>query len=455
MPHNPGFLGVCFGRVVTANSPASQGGDPSNWEAVLWHEFCHVITLQLTKNKMPRWLSEGISVYEEVQANRAWGQHMNPRYREMILGDDLTPVRELSAAFLTPKSEFHVQFAYYQSSLVVEFLLGKFGFDKLKAILRDLGDGANINDAIPKHTAPMPQVEKEFAAFARAKAEALGPGLDWKKPERAERAMSRYPGARAASPLPGAGADTNDLKNALLTILSPVLTNSDKLMPTPTATNATAHAETSKAETGKPNYWMLMDQAQRFVGQEKWEAAKAPLLKVVELCPDQSGPNNAYALLAAVHRGLNETNQERAVLEAWAASDADALDAYQRLMQLAESDGNWQAVAANAERFLAVNPLLPQPYRFLAQASEALGEVPSAINAYQKMLLLDPPDPAQVHYRLARLMREGDGAAARRHVLQALEEAPRFRDAHRLLLELAQVTTGATNSAALNPSSPP
>src|SRR6266511_3389983 len=46
MPHNPGFLGVCFGRVVTANSPASQGGNPSNWEAVLWHEFCHVITLQ-------------------------------------------------------------------------------------------------------------------------------------------------------------------------------------------------------------------------------------------------------------------------------------------------------------------------------------------------------------------------------------------------------------------------
>ena len=25
MPHNPGFLGVCFGRVVTANSPASPG----------------------------------------------------------------------------------------------------------------------------------------------------------------------------------------------------------------------------------------------------------------------------------------------------------------------------------------------------------------------------------------------------------------------------------------------
>ena len=40
---------------------------------------------------MPRWLSEGISVYEERQENPAWGSAMNPRYREMILGDDLTP----------------------------------------------------------------------------------------------------------------------------------------------------------------------------------------------------------------------------------------------------------------------------------------------------------------------------------------------------------------------------
>ncbi|HUG19051.1 MAG TPA: tetratricopeptide repeat protein, partial [Planctomycetaceae bacterium] len=92
LPGGAGFLGVCFGSVVTMNSPASQGASPSNWEAVLWHEFCHVVTLSKTHNKMPRWLSEGISVYEEGQKNRAWGQSMTPEYREMILGEDLTPV---------------------------------------------------------------------------------------------------------------------------------------------------------------------------------------------------------------------------------------------------------------------------------------------------------------------------------------------------------------------------
>jgi tetratricopeptide (TPR) repeat protein len=216
------------------------------------------------------------------------------------------------------------------------------------------------------------------------------------------------------------------------------------------ATNAPPLPEATKVESPKatkPNYWTLMEEAQRLVAQEKWEAAKVPLEKVIALCPDQSGPNNAYALLAAVHHGLSDTGQERAALERWADSDADALDAYQRLMELAEGEKNWKSVAGNADRFLAVNPLLPQPYRFLARASEELGESTKAINAYQKVLLLDPPDPADVHFRLARLLRKANDPTAKRHVLQALEEAPRFRDAHRLLLELAEVKMEPANPA--------
>ena len=100
MPGNPGYLGVCFGSVITANSPASQAPNPANWEDVLWHEFTHVITLTATRNRMPRWLSEGISVYEERQANPMWGEKMNLGYREMILNKELTPLGKLSGAFL-------------------------------------------------------------------------------------------------------------------------------------------------------------------------------------------------------------------------------------------------------------------------------------------------------------------------------------------------------------------
>ena len=59
----PGFLGAlgaCFGRVVTLDSPRARPPGQFSWESTLWHEMAHVITLQMSSNRMPRWLSEGI-----------------------------------------------------------------------------------------------------------------------------------------------------------------------------------------------------------------------------------------------------------------------------------------------------------------------------------------------------------------------------------------------------------
>jgi cytochrome c-type biogenesis protein CcmH/NrfG len=386
LPGNPGYLGVCFGPVITANSPASQAGHEANWQAVLWHEFCHVVTLTLTKNKMPRWLSEGISVYEELQANPTWGQAMTPQYREMVLGKDLAPVGKLSAAFLAPKSDRHLQFAYYQSALVVEFLAGRFGLESLKKILRDLGDGLEINQAIARHTAPLEKIEADFAAFARARAEQLAPELDWEKPK------------------------AEDL----------------------------AKADPAWLAANFKNYHVLLDRARRLLREKKFAEAKKPLETLLKCYPAQTGSDSAYALLAETHRGLGETNDERRVLAKLAELDADNLEAYQRLMELGAAAQDWPAVALNAERFLAVNPLLPAPHRFRALAQEALGQPQPAIASWRTVLRLDPPDPAEVHFRLARLLHQAGDAAARRHVLQALEDAPRFRDAHRLLLEITR-----------------
>ncbi|MCW5558825.1 MAG: tetratricopeptide repeat protein, partial [Verrucomicrobiae bacterium] len=190
LPENPGYLGVCFGRVITANSPATSRADPVNWEAVLWHEFCHVVTLQMTRNRMPRWFSEGISVFEETQENPAWGQALRPRYREMILGGELTPVSRLSAAFLMPKTPMHLQFAYFEAGLLVEFLVKRHGPEVIRQILHDLGDGGEINTALEKRVAPMAALEADFAKFAKERALALAPGLTWNKPPEPEEEAS-------------------------------------------------------------------------------------------------------------------------------------------------------------------------------------------------------------------------------------------------------------------------
>lgn len=381
LPDNPGYAGVCFGSVITANSPAAHTLHPVNWQAVLWHEFAHVVTLHLTANKMPRWLSEGISVFEERQAHPAWGLALDAQYREMVLGEDLKKIAELSSAFLTPASERHLQFAYFQASLVVEFLVERFGLSALRAVLRDLGTGAELNAALARHTAPLKELEVQFASWAKQRAQQLGAGLDWAKPSAAE----------------------------------------------------LASADEHWFDRRQNNFYALMQQAQRRIQTRQWQAAQAPLRRVLEAWPDC---REALSLMAQTHRHLGQTNQELAVLNRLAATQADALEAYSRLMELAAAQADWPTVITNARRYLAVNPLVPLPYRYLARASEATGQRDTAIWAWRTLLRLDPPDPAEAHYRLARLLAERGDPEAKRHLLQALEEAPRYRDALRLLLQL-------------------
>ena len=95
------------------------------------------------------------------------------------------------------------------------------------------------------------------------------------------------------------------------------------------------------------------------------------------------------------------------------------------------------------------------PHRLRATAAESLGERPAAIEAHRTLLLLDPLDRAEHHYRLAKLLvAEGQLAAARQDVVRALEEAPRYRDAHKLLLEIVQ-KIGPETRPATGPTSVP
>jgi tetratricopeptide (TPR) repeat protein len=392
LPGADGFLGVCFGPVITAISPAAQGEDPENWEAVLWHEFCHAVTLAKTRNKMPRWLSEGISVYEEGRRDPAWATPMDPRFRQMILGPELTPLSRLSSAFLAPKTPVHLQFAYFESALAVEFLVEKAGAEGLNGLLDDLGNGKTINEALPGRAGmALEELDEQFAAFARARAEAVAPTATWEEPD-----------------------------------LPPEATSDDWA---------------AWLEEHPSSFRGLLGLAARLVAEKKWEAARVPLAKLEALYPEYVGADNAYMLQATVARNLNDPAAERAALEKLAARDAGAGPALARLTELGAESGDWPAVARDSRRYLAVNPLAPEPYRKLAEAAEKTGDREDAIRASRALALLDESDPAGLHFRLARLLRDaGRADEARREVLKALEEAPRYREAHRLLLELVDGT---------------
>ena len=391
MPAVSGFLGVCFGKVITANSPASRRENPSNWQAVLWHEYCHVVTLELTRNRIPRWLSEGISVYEELQANSTWGQQMTPRYRELILTGEPTKLSELSSAFMSPPSGFHLQFAYYESALAVEFLTASFGQEAMRDVLNDLAAGLPINVALDRRCAALPKLEADFDAFLKKRAESLAPLADWDKPDEGE---LRDPATLAAY-----------LKE-------------------------------------HPNsFYALMLQTQRLTRQGNYDEALAPLLKLKSLYPQFTDGGNPYEQLAAVYRKLEKPAEEKAILEEFAKLEADGVPANLRLSEFHTEAGEWSKLSLAAERLLAVDPLLKQAHQAAAVAAEKQNRTEEAIAALARLAVLEPDDPADVHFRLAMALHaQGRNAEARRQVLKALEEAPRYRAAHRLLLKIVGTT---------------
>jgi tetratricopeptide (TPR) repeat protein len=306
----------------------------------------------------------------------------------MILDGELTPVGDLSSAFMNPPTPLHLQFAYYESALVVEFLVQRFGFPTLKAILADLAEGAEINSTLVAHAGPLEKIEEGFATFARERAEGLAPQVDWEQPE-----------TDAVNP-----SDEEALNQWL---------------------------------ARHPNsFWALRQRALRLLTKEQWEQAKAPLQKMIALYPEYVGEGNAYALLAQVHRQQQDTGREIDVLTELATRSADAAEAYKRLVEIGIERKQWEQVVANGTKYLAVYPMLGTIHWRLGQAHEALGQTEQAIASYRRLLRLEPADPVEVHYRLAGLLRSHDIVAAKRHVLEALADAPRFRQGHQLLLDI-------------------
>jgi tetratricopeptide (TPR) repeat protein len=376
-----GMLGVCFGTVVTMNSPGSLAHGRNNWESTLWHEFCHVITLSVTKNRMPRWLSEGISVYEERQRDPAWGMPMDVTFREMVLDEEtLTPVSRLSGAFMNAETQDHLMFAYFESSQVVEYLLGKYGKDKFQGILRDLAAGKRINDAIAANTADMEEIEKGFTKFIKGKALGFGADADWKEPK---------------------PEDLNPFDEGSFTTF---------LKEHPNNLPATRKY------------------AQEMVNQKNWPEVLKTADILIKLLPEDFSAESGYSLKVMALRQLKRVDDEIAVLRQIAAKSSSAQSAFLRLIELDLPKQRWAEVKANAHRATALNPFLATPQKALAEAHAVLGGKAESIAAYERVLILDPGSAAQTHFKLAMLLKETDAPKAKRHLLDSLALAPRNRE---------------------------
>ena len=380
MPGGLGLLGACFGYVITMNSPGSLAASDSNWESTLWHEFCHTITLGATRNRIPRWLTEGFSVYEESQRDPACGMRMNADYREMILNNERGPIplRELSSALLAYNEPQLVSFAYFQAKLVIEHLVNTHGEAALKNILTDLSKGKLIEDILASLDGTEDKFDKAMQAYVIRQAKAHAPNLDWSKPE---------------NPAP-----------------------------------ASAEAYLEKHPN---NFWALTTLTKALIGEEKWSEALTPALKLAQLYPEHTEADNPWYLLATIHRNLNNPDAERQALQTWSNSSGDAAYAYNRLIELQKQSNLWPDLEQTALKLLAINPLQRTPQSAYAYATAANNKPKESIAAFNNLLLLNPTNPSEIHYQLAKLTKD------KKEALKSLEESPRNQKAHKLLLELS------------------
>jgi tetratricopeptide (TPR) repeat protein len=360
-----GLLGVTFGDVVAMDSPSGRKSGDFHWGSTLWHEMAHVFTLGATRHRVPRWLSEGLSVFEEWTTGPTPGVAITPQVLDVYAEGKFLPVAKLDDGFMRPTYEGQVQMAYMQAGLICLFADQRWGFQKLAQFLRAFNDDAMTTAVAVRNVfgVDAEKFDSEFNGFVKQR---FAPYLA--DPKRWTTQMQR------------------------------------------------AHA---------------MLEARNFPAAR--EAAQASIL----MLPEFTGGGSAYEVLASAEEGANNNAAAIAALTSWRKAGGWDPALLRKLGTL--------LLAANrepeaAEVLAAVNygdPLTVEGHDQLGALLLAQRKGADALREYQVLLALAPLDTAAANFGLARAHRlNGDAAEARRHLLEALDTAPNFRPAQKLLLEM-------------------
>lgn len=207
-----GLLGVAFGYLVAMDSPSGSREGEFHWGTTLWHEIAHIFTLEATGNLVPRWFSEGVSVFEEWSTGPLRGRHIPVRVLEAMADDRFLPVAELDGGFMRPTYEGQVIVSYTQAGLLCQYIAREWGQQGLVDMLTGFAGGLGTVAAIRQGLGVAPEdldrgfgefLEAEFRAvldvldewngLRQATYRALDEG-DWEEVlDRAETAIAAYP----------------------------------------------------------------------------------------------------------------------------------------------------------------------------------------------------------------------------------------------------------------------
>lgn len=392
LPGMIGALGACFGRVVTLDSPKARPPGEFNWGATLWHELAHVITLQLSDQRVPRWLTEGISVFEETRAERGWGREMEIPFARALDEGRVLKLKDLNAGFQDPRT---ISLAYYEASLLVEHIVAVHGDAALKALVQSFAGGITTEEAVTRVLkSDLDTLQTSFDGFL----------------------ATRFDGLRKALTTP------EDFQPGL-----PV----DKLKAL-----AESHPDSYAVQAALGEVLQTTDGDAAFVAFER----------AVALVPQATGAESPYGLMVQLALKRGDRARAAKVLDAWTARDHTDIEAARRLVTLLEESGaaNEGSPARDQlkvalQRVVAIDPFDAPSHATLGRMALEASDGPGAVRNFRVALAAGPVDRASAHADLAEgLFVTGARDEAKRQTLAALEIAPTFERAQDLLLKLVE-----------------
>ena len=114
----------------------SPESEPFNWGNVVWHELGHVFAIQLSKNHVPRWFTEGLSEYETIVAAAGVEARARPRSLPRPQGGRLPHAVDMNRAFTHAATGEDMTVAYYAASQMLVFTVEQFGLPKVVDALK-------------------------------------------------------------------------------------------------------------------------------------------------------------------------------------------------------------------------------------------------------------------------------------------------------------------------------
>ncbi len=383
LPGMIGALGACFGRVVTLDSPKARPPGDFNWAPTLWHELAHVITLQLSKQRVPRWLTEGISTYEEKLGSPAWGREGELSFVAAYGQGEHMTLRELNAAFQDPEK---ISLAYYEASILTEHIVEKYGMGALRKLLMSYGEG----------------LEGEAALKA-----GLGVDIDTLQ------------------------ADFDTLLNAKYGTIVKALRPPKELEPgkgNPESV-AAAFPDSFQAQVA---YGEFLRKAGRI------DEAFKVLERAAEMVPMATGARSPRAVMAQMAIERKDSARAISELEKLMQYENTDLDAVRQLLKQYEVTKASPAKLLSAyERIAQLDPFDAANHTALGRMKLQAGDARTAVREFRAAIAAGTLDPAGAHSDLAEgYLAIGDKVRARRAALAAIEVAPGYPRAQDLLLKV-------------------